>query len=225
MSAIGRGVEGMLARRRSHEESGDRPIGWKAAFGSPANLERFDLAGPVVGFLTEQSILTPPVDLAGWTAPVAEPELAVYLDVDLPSGAGAAQASAAIGAVGPAIELADIDTPLDDLESVLARNIFHKGVVFGEVDPDRRGADLAGLAASISHNGAEVARTGDLTALTGSIGDVISHLGAHLAGHSMAMRAGDVVICGSVVPPISITSGDRIEFHLRPFEPVVIELD
>src|SRR5438067_3521539 len=47
------------------------------------------------------------------------------------SGAGRAATVAAIAALGPAIELADLNPPPDDVEVVLAGNIFHRRVILG----------------------------------------------------------------------------------------------
>ena len=45
--------------------------------------------------------------------------------------------------LAPALELVDLDLPFDDLEPILAGNIFQRGVVFGDevpgVDPGPSG--------------------------------------------------------------------------------------
>jgi hypothetical protein len=38
------------------------------------------------------------------------------------------------------------------------------------------------------------------------------------------MHAGDVVICGSVVPPLQLTPGSTVEFELHPMRPISVSL-
>src|SRR5262249_51736521 len=71
-----RGMTAQLALRRRRLDSGDMPLGWKVGFGAPAQLKQFNIAGPLVGFLTQNARIAPggTVALTGWTKPVAEPE-------------------------------------------------------------------------------------------------------------------------------------------------------
>ncbi|HUG32232.1 MAG TPA: hypothetical protein VMM14_05005, partial [Acidimicrobiia bacterium] len=129
--AVRRGMERLLAQRSDVLESGGRTIGWKLGFGAPAWLEKFELSGPLLGFLPESRSHPPgaTVSCEGWVRAVAEPEIAVHIgrDVDDPS-----RAAAAVSGLGAAIELADVDSPPDDLEETLAGNIFHRAVILGE---------------------------------------------------------------------------------------------
>src|SRR5262250_2991852 len=107
---IVRGMTAQFALRRQRLDGGDRPLGWKVGFGTPAQLKQFNISGPLVGFLTQNARVTPggTVSLAGWTKPVAEPEVAVHIGSDLTAGATLAAAAAAIAGISPAIELADV---------------------------------------------------------------------------------------------------------------------
>lgn len=221
---VSRGLERQLARRSELISAGRAHLGWKAGFGAPASLERFGLDGPLVGFMTNASVIAngSDVDITGWGRSVAEPEIFVRLDADLPAGAGVDVISAAIASIGPALELANIDPPPEDVEEILAGNIFHESVVLGADDPGRRGADLSGLEARVTVDGEEIHRTTGLEELTGRILDVISHLSALLADHGEMMKAGDLVICGSVVPPIDLSPGTTVGFELHPLSPISI---
>jgi 2-keto-4-pentenoate hydratase len=225
-SRITRGLARQFELRRQLLDNGGRSVGWKAAFGAPASMERFRLDGPLVGFLTDAS-LTPDgatVDISTWAHPVAEPELAVYIGEDLPTRCSEDEARIAISAIGPAIELADIDASVADVESILAGNIFHRSVVLGAADPARRGADLAGLTARVRLGDEEVAATTRLEDLTGRLIEVVSRLSLLLADHDETMRAGEVVICGSIIPPTTLLSPTAFEFELDPMEPISITL-
>jgi 2-keto-4-pentenoate hydratase len=225
-AAVRRGLERQLRERDGLISAGRRPLGWKAGFGAPASLERFGLDGPLIGFMTDASVIADgsEVDITGWGRGVAEPEIYAVLGSDIDPGAGPDATRTAVAALGPAIELANIDPPPEEIEEILAGNIFHESVVLGDEDPARRRADLAGLEARIDVNGEELYRTTHLEDLTGRIVEVLCHLAALLGEHGETMRAGDVVICGSVVPPIDLAPGTTVVFELHPMKPISVSV-
>jgi 2-keto-4-pentenoate hydratase len=220
-------MEKQLAERRERLAAGEKSVGWKMAYGAPAIMQRLGISAPLVGFLTDRARLKSgaSVSLRGWTKPVAEPELAIYLGRDLPAGAGPAAAVASIAAVGPAIELVDIERPAEPetLELTLAGNISQRYVVLGSADGQRAGAVLVGLNARIFRNDAEIAKTSDVTANTGDPVDLLRHLANLLAAFGEHLRAGEFVITGSVVPPLFIEDKDEsVRFELAPVGSVAI---
>ncbi|HUG08632.1 MAG TPA: fumarylacetoacetate hydrolase family protein [Acidimicrobiia bacterium] len=221
--AVRRGLERVLAQRADLLESGGRTIGWKLGFGAPVWLEKFNLSGPLLGFLPESRSHPPgaTVSCEGWVRAVAEPEIAVHIgrDVDDPS-----RAAAAVSGLGAAIELADVDPPPDDLEETLAGNIFHRAVILGEPDPGLSPLDVGRLRARVHVDGAEVVDTTDLETLTGNLDDILGHAAALLASVEERLRAGEVVIAGSVVPPIEISPGSELSYELSPLAPVTVRV-
>jgi 2-keto-4-pentenoate hydratase len=215
------GTRRMLERRSELLEQGERMIGWKLAFGAPHWLDRFGHAGPLVGYLAESNVKQPgaTVSCRGWIHPVAEPEIAVYLGRDVGEPDRVAEA---ISGLGAAIELADVDSPPDDLEAVLEGNIFHRAVVLGEPDHSRPGGSVFGMRARITNNGSEVADTADLAALTGDLVSILSHTARLLQAAGAQLKAGEVVIAGSVVPPIPVRPGDEVKFELVPLPPISV---
>jgi 2-keto-4-pentenoate hydratase len=219
--AVRDGIRRMLESRSQLIANGEQVIGWKLGFGAPTWLEKFVIPGPLVGFLTASrrypSGATVPVQ--GLTAPVAESEIAVQLgaDVDDPN-----RAVEAVSALIPAIELADIDAPLDDLEEVLAGNIFHHAVILGEPDPGRAGGLVADLETHVLCDGEEVDSTRDVEALTGGLAAILTHTATLLGAFGENLRAGEVIIVGAVVPPLQVVPGQEITHHLRPFPPVTV---
>jgi 2-keto-4-pentenoate hydratase len=181
------------------------------------------LTGPLVGFLPESRQHHPgaTVSCQGWVKAVAEPEIAVYLghDVDDP-----ARAAEAISGLGSAIELADINAPPEDIGDVLAGNIFHQAVILGEPDPGRAGGDISGLRARVTRDGSEVADTSDIEELTGGIVTILSHAAALLDAAGETLRAGEVVIMGSVIPPVPVQPGNEISFELAPLAPISVRV-
>jgi 2-keto-4-pentenoate hydratase len=203
-------------------------IGWKVGFGAPASLELMQITAPLMGFLTRSAVLESgaSVEVSGWTRGVVEFELAVYLGEDLDGETTPDRARAAVAAVGPSIELADIDLAVgpEHVADIVAGNIFHAGVVFGERDPTRAGLDIDGLEARILIDGVERHRTTDLQAITGPYPKIVATVANTLASIGKTLRAGDVIITGSVTPPISVGEGSDFTFHLEPFAPISVEI-
>ena len=207
---IRRGMQAQLARRRERIAAGEKAIGWKVGFGASQAMQRFGLTAPLVGFLMETGLVPSGggVSLAGWVKPVAEPELAIHIGKDLAGGADETATRAAIAAIGPAIELADLDPPPEDVAIALSGNIFQRHVILGPADSSRAGGRLDGLTARVRRNGAEVAATADLQANTGEVVAIVRHVAAVLAGCGERLRAGEFVITGSIVPPFFLDAED-----------------
>jgi 2-keto-4-pentenoate hydratase len=224
---ISRGMAAQLHRRRKLLDSGHKPLGWKLAFGSPAAMERLRLSAPLVGFLTDRALIPSgsTLSLSGWTKSAAEPELAVQLGKDLPAGADRDTAKAAIAAIGPAIELADVDHSSDDVEGTLACDIYQRHVILGRSDPARAGGILDGLAARVLCNATEIANVSDplsLQNLTGKLLDIVRHTADLLAAFGESLQAGQIIIAGSIIPPLWVAPGEEIIFHLAPVDTISI---
>jgi 2-oxopent-4-enoate/cis-2-oxohex-4-enoate hydratase len=191
----------LLEKRRQLIADGAAPIGWKLAFGTEVALSKLGTSGPVVGFLTDRTLVASggEVSVAGWTAPKLEPEIAIHLG---PGGKGVAGISAAI-------ELADADLPPTELEAVLAGDIYHRAVV---LDREAVPTSLAHpIAARIERDGEEYATTADAEAEVGRIEELAAWTVEYLEHFGVETAAGEVVISGSVVPLLDIAPGQ----HLR----------
>ena len=137
------GLRAQLERRREALELGASPIGWKIGLNDPRVQEHLGLDRPVIGFLTDGTLAAPGEthSLAGATRPAAEAEIAVELRRDVGPGAEVDEALGAIESLGPAVEIVDLDRPLDDLEAILAANGFHRAVCLGQA---RQGGAVPG---------------------------------------------------------------------------------
>ncbi len=215
---IARGMTAQLTVRRELLRAGHKAFGWKLAFGGPAAMERLGTNAPLVGFLTDRGLLASGsiVSLNDWKKPAAEPEIAVHLGKDLPGGADRATAIAAISGLGPAIELADVDHPSDDVEGTLARNIYQRHVVIGTKDTRHAGGVLEGLTGRVIRNDAEIANVTDFQALTGELIDIVRHTADLLATFGEKLKAGQIIIAGSIIPPLWVAPREELVFHLDP---------
>jgi 2-keto-4-pentenoate hydratase len=215
---IARGMTAQLARRRERLAAGEQALGWKVGFGAPAAMEKLGIRAPLIGFLTDRALIASgtTLPLSGWKKPVAEPEIAVHVGRDLPGGSDPAAVRGAVAGLGPAIEIADVDRPPDDVEAILAGNIYQRHVILGPCDASRAGGALSGLAGRVRRNGVEAASTADPQALTGELIGIVRHVADTLSAHGEMLRAGHVIICGSIVPPLWVEAGEEIVFELEP---------
>ncbi len=211
-SRVRAGMERQLAERRRMIADGARPIGWKLGLGTPAAMEKHGTSAPLVGFLTDRGLREDgsEIEIGAWSKPTAEPELAVHIAHDLPAGADRDAAAAAIGGLGVAIELVDLGG--GEVEEILAGDIFHRHVVLGGATA---GVEPADLRAVIAH-GADTQEVDDPLALVGDPAAAVAHLATHLSAFGETLRAGDVLITGSIVPALSVAPGDTLAYRLEP---------
>ena len=218
------GMRQQLRWRRELLAAGKKPLGWKLAFGGPAAMLRLQINAPLVGFLMADAVVASgsAISLAGWKKPAAEPELTVYLGKDVPRGADRESVMSAITGLGPAIEVADVDHPSEDVEGTLARNIYQRYVTLGACDDSHAGGGLSGLNARVLRNGEELASTSNFEALTGELITIVSHVANLLSFFGEALYAGQIIIAGSITLPLWMQAGDNLVFHLEPQPPISV---
>ncbi len=222
------GLSRQFTARESVLRSGARSLGWKVGFGAPASLELMQISAPLLGFLTDGTLLESGtvVDVATWQRGIVEFEVAVRLGRDLGPGASLDEAREAVAALGPAIELANIDLPIEAsrVGDIVAGDIFHEGLIVGEFDSARSGLDIEGLTARILIDGTERAATSELEAITGPYPWIVATVANTVAAHGVTLSEGDIIITGSVVPPIPVTEGREFVFALGPYPPLSVRV-
>ena len=202
--AVVAGMERLLSHRAELLADGAKPIGWKLAFGTEAAMSKLGTSGPLVGFLTDRTLIAPDGEcsIEGWTAPKLEPEIAIHLG---PGGEGVAGISAAI-------ELADAALPPTEVVAVMAGDIYHRAVVL-----DRGAAPVPvthPIAARIERDGEEYATTADAEAEVGRIEDLAGWTVDYLKHFGLETAEGEVVISGSVVPLLDIAAPQHLRHEL-----------
>lgn len=212
---IKKGMTAQLATRRARIAAGEKPLGWKVGFGAPAAMQKLGLSAPLIGYLMEGALLPAgaAVSLKDYVRPVAEPEIAAVMGSDLSAGAAPTDALAAISELRPAIEIADLDlAPApDNLDQVLAGDIFQRHVLLGE--GAQPGGIVRGLTSSVIRRGEEFNRTSDPEALTGRLVDIVAHVADMLAAFGEGLKAGDIIITGSITPPLMIEPDETALTH------------
>ena len=222
---IANGMRAQFALRKQRLDAGAKQIGWKVGLGAPTALQKNNLTAPIVGFLLDRAQLSTgaTVSIKGWTKPAAEAEIAAYIGRDLPANADRDTVRAAIGALGPAIELADVNSPMDDIERALGGDVWQRHVVLGPKDTSRAGAKLDGLSGKVTRSGKDVPVPADLETNIGKILDIVRHVADVTAAMGDRLRAGQFIICGSLTAPMFLEPDDTgIDFTLDPIGSVAV---
>jgi 2-keto-4-pentenoate hydratase len=200
-----------LGRKRA---AGEELVGWKVGLNAAPLQQQLGISRPVLGHLTTATVIEPGAahSVAGGVRVGVEPEVAIHL------GAGGA-----IEALGPAIEVVDLDPAITELEAILAGNVFHRGVVLGPPAAGLDASDLATITASVTKNGvlaerARFAETGEAPA------EAVALIAERLALVGEELRDGQVIIAGALTPIVFVGSGDTIEVDLGPLGALVLSL-
>lgn len=206
------GTRAMLALREQRLAAGEQALGWKVGFGSPAAFERLGTDRPLAGFLLRSGLLPDraTVDISGWTNPHLELEIAASIGED-----------GAIAGVSAAIELVDTHPLSTDPDEILRGNIYHRHVILGPVNHAKR--DGEGVTGALLRDGEEIASAADPAAATGEIVGVVEGIAELLRSFGAALAPGDVVITGSVFPPVPVGPG-HYEVELPPLGTLSVDL-
>lgn len=198
-------VTGMRRQIESRDgllASGYEAIGWKIAMDDPGVRASFGLASPLVGYLTSASLLATDDthSLSGAVDPRLEVELALHLRADDGSLDGAM--------VGAALELVDIDRPIEPIADVVAANIFHRGVVLGPPVPL---TDVARQAIPVRlHVDGALARSAETIVQPERLDAVVETVRAALEPSDARLRCGDRIICGAIAIPLEVAAGEDV---------------
>ena len=224
-------TEGAAAQRALARRLGaDPPAGFKVGATARTMQEYLGLSGPAAGFIAASGLHASGAALrhADFTRPGVECELAVRLARNLPPApCTREQAAEAVGAVMAGIEL--VENRYGDLKALgtpalVADRVFHAAAILGAGVEAWHGLDLAALPGRMTVDGAPVGE--------GKGGDLLGHpleCLAWLAGSEVAaafggLRAGQVVMLGSVTPPIWLDTPATVSVTFPPLPEVRLRL-
>ena len=212
------GAARQLAKIRDLLAGGAQMIGWKVGFGSAAARSRLGVNGPLVGYLTDRTLLksgaTCPI--GGWIRPLVEAEIAIHIGRDVDPDVNLDSVGTTISGLGAAIEIVDLDFQPDDVARILGENIFHRSYILGPVNGSRAGGDINGIWSRIWLNGVEVASNRDPEAEIGPLSRIVHHVATRLGGLGLTLSAGQVILAGSLVQPLKVSAGDVVRVEIDP---------
>lgn len=226
--------EAYAAQFRFHAlnaEAGRGPLGGrKIALASAALQELCGVDSPIAGGIFSREIFEAPATLrlADYFGLGMEFELAVRLGEDLAPGGGpfdAATARAAVRSIHPAFEMI-IDRGADygdlDALTMAADNAWSGGVVIGPEIPAWRALDVEAMPTALHWN--------DEAPTTAKVGDAdpfgsLAWVANVLTSAGETLRAGEIVITGSVIKTRAPKAGDKIRYAIDDSAEVAISIE
>lgn len=192
---------------------GDRVAGWKVGFTTRAAQQANEVDEPVSAFLLASGVV-----LTGGEVPArrfvslaVEAEIALIMRRDLAGpGVTAPQALLAVEGALPALELIDFRYEGKYVGTdVIAEGVFASVIVLGAALRPIADVDLALEGLVYEHNGT-VAATNTAAEVMGNPLNSLAWIANHLGARGLGLRAGDVVMTGSVSKILRPAAGDTV---------------
>ena len=187
----------------ARKQEGQKQIGWKLGFGSPAALKSLNTSKPLIGGLFDVGELMSgtTTDVREMSKPSLEAEIAAYIGSDIPKNASENQIMDSIESLVPAIELVDFHTTPSDPETILSDNIFQRGWVMFPSTNKGWSDGAKGLEIHIRQGDKTWDPTTDIEAKIGPIIDGLNECNRVACALGRGILKGDIVLLGSVIPP------------------------
>ena len=192
---------------------GERVVGWKAGFTSRATQQMFNTDAPVCGFLLGSGVYASgaEVPVSRFVGLAVEAEVALVMGRSLAGpGVTPPQALLAVEGAVPALELVDFRyagklTAVD----AIADGVLASAIVLGAPLTNVVHIDLTLEGLVYEMNGAMVA-TNTAAEVLGNPINSLAWIANHLGARGLALRAGDVVMTGSVSLVLRPKAGDAV---------------
>jgi len=220
-------VQHALARRAGVASPG----GFKIGATAKRMQEYLGLTGPAAGFMAIANIHRSgaTIRLADFVRPGVECELAVRLSSDLPPGpCTAEQAADAVGDLVAGIEI--VENRYGELlqlgvPTLIADQVFHAACVLGEPGThDWRALNIGALRGRLVIDG-HLRDEGVGADLMGHPMNCLAWLaGSPVAAAFGGLKAGQVIMLGSVTPPVWLTEPASVTVEFFPLPPVQVWL-
>lgn len=201
------------ALERKLVEGGDRVVGWKAGFTNATLQETYGVKEPVLGFLLGSGVFASgdAVPISRFAAAGLEVEMAFLMKADL-AGPGVTPVSALLAVEGamPAFELVDFRLSGKLRASdVIADGVLANAIVLGSPLVPVTGLDLSLEGVVLEQNGERVG-TATAAEVMGNPLNSLAWLANAVGGLGGALRAGNIVMTGSISKVLRPKAGDAV---------------
>lgn len=199
------------------EAAGERVIGKKIGVTSAAVQEMLGISQPDFGFLTDAMWCRDGVvDTRSLIAPRAEAEIAFRLQHDLRGpGVTPADVLAATESVMACFEI--VDSRIDDWRigicDTIADNASCGVFVLGDNEVPVNGLSLKNIHVTVTRNG-EFLSEGWGSSVQGAPENAVAWLANTLGEYDIPLRAGEVILSGSLVPLTDAAAGDVFALYM-----------
>lgn len=210
-----------LAMLKRREADGERIVGKKIGVTSRAVQEMLGVHQPDFGFLTDRMHVEDGANISlrgsNLIQPRAEGEIAFILKHDL-LGPGVTREAVleATEAVVPCFEIVDsrIQNWQIAIQDTIADNASCGVFVLGHNRIPPSALDLAAARLDMSRNG-ELHSSGLGSAVQGHPAEAVAWLANTLGAFGMPLRAGEIILSGSLVPLVPVQAGDHFELTIE----------
>ncbi len=192
---------------------GQRVIGWKAGLTGRVAQESLGIHHPVSGFLLGDGVYATgeTVPMSRFAELVVEAEIAFVMKRDL-SGPGVTPAAALLAVEGaiPALELPDLRWDGNPTGGdLVADGVAGNAIVLGQPLTSVVGLDLA-LEGVVYEMSGRIMATNTAAEVLGNPLNSLAWLANNLAERGLGLRAGDLVMSGSIAPLLRPKAGDVV---------------
>jgi 2-keto-4-pentenoate hydratase len=187
---------------------GERQIGWKVGLTSRAIQQQFGFHEPCFGCILETQPSGHVFAAGELIRPGFETELCVRLGRPLTGEVSPEEVRAAVAVVYPSFEITETRGDPGQIALMLADNAQQRSVVLGEPVAFTPALQLDQVEARVELNGSIVA-TGVGAAVLDHPLNSVAWLARKLGEYGRSLRAGEVVMTGSLVRQFPLAPGDR----------------
>ena len=192
---------------------GERVIGWKVGFSTAATQAAYGVTEPVAGFMLASGVFGSgdAVPASRFVGLGVEAEIAFLLKADL-AGPGVTAVSALLAVEGalPALELIDLRfAGTARGVDMIADGVAANAIVLGRPLTPVAGLDLALEGVVFEQNG-QVVATNTAAEVMGNPLHALAWLANTLASMGRGLRAGDVVLTGSISKILRPKAGESV---------------
>lgn len=202
----------VIRRKRA---AGERCVGKKIGLTSKRMQKAFGVTQPDYGHIMSPMVVDEgyPIRLSELIRPKIEAEIGFVLKADLngPGITGPEVVRSSAGVV-PTFEV--IDSRIRDwrikIEDSIADNASIGKVIIGGPLRDVKGLDLRTVGVVVRRNG-EITETAAGAEVLGNPAQSVAWLANKLSEYGIGLKAGELVLSGSVISPIELVAGDVIQ--------------
>ena len=204
--------------------------GYKIAYTTKVMQERVGASQPVFGRILSNSVYQSPASLfaANYVNLALECEVAVTMASDLEANDKGLDRDTVFDAIEHlqlAFELVDIrqSTSENSLIQSIATNIHGAGVVLGQPVTNWQELDIPSAKCELKLDGVSVG-TGQGSDVNGHPVEPMIWIAKTLNAMGGSLKKGDIVITGSMIPPIEVKPGMKATLHMDLFGEITLDV-
>lgn len=221
-------IQNAFMQRRAQDAGGY--AGYKIAFTTKVMQERIGATQPVFGRILSDAVYNSPASLAAenYVNLAVECEVAIKMGRDIASHNGTIEKETVFDAIEYlqlAFEVIDIRESVSEnsLIQSIATNIHGAGVVLGQSVTNWRELDISSARCELKLDGVSVG-TGQASDVDGHPAKPMVWIANAINSMGGSLKKGDIVITGSMIPPVEVESGTKVSLSMDLFGEITLDI-